>query len=67
MFLDFSSYYGSKAEGFGVIDGSESLSRYLLEKAQVEFFFIFREVVHFSILICYRDNVQCGKTKKRGC
>lgn len=35
LFLDFSSYYGSKAEGFGVIDGSESLSRYLLEKAQV--------------------------------
>ncbi|KAH7685402.1 bifunctional aspartate aminotransferase and glutamate/aspartate-prephenate aminotransferase protein [Dioscorea alata] len=35
LFLDFSSYYGSEAEGFGVIDGSDSLCRYLLEKAQV--------------------------------
>lgn len=35
LFLDFSFYYGSKADGFGVIDGSESLCRYLLEKAQV--------------------------------
>ncbi|XP_039122932.1 LOW QUALITY PROTEIN: bifunctional aspartate aminotransferase and glutamate/aspartate-prephenate aminotransferase [Dioscorea cayenensis subsp. rotundata] len=35
LFLDFSSYYGSEAEGFGIIDGSDSLCRYLLEKAQV--------------------------------
>ncbi|KAL9224807.1 hypothetical protein vseg_000808 [Gypsophila vaccaria] len=35
LFLDFSSYYGSEAEGFGLIDGSESLCRYLLDKAQV--------------------------------
>ncbi|KAM0946300.1 putative transaminase [Dioscorea sansibarensis] len=35
LFLDFSSYYGSEVEGFGVIDGSDSLCRYLLEKAQV--------------------------------
>ncbi|GAB4860998.1 hypothetical protein Ancab_036158 [Ancistrocladus abbreviatus] len=35
LFLDFSSYYGSKAEGFGIINGSESLCRYLLDKAQV--------------------------------
>ncbi|CAO2833382.1 unnamed protein product [Amaranthus hypochondriacus] len=35
LFLDFSSYYGSEAEGFGVINGSESLCRYLLDKAQV--------------------------------
>ncbi|KAH6803854.1 aspartate aminotransferase [Perilla frutescens var. frutescens] len=35
LFLDFSSYYGSKADSFGVIDGSESLCRYLLDKAQV--------------------------------
>ncbi|PIN17967.1 Kynurenine aminotransferase, glutamine transaminase K [Handroanthus impetiginosus] len=35
LFLDFSSYYGSKVEGFGVISGSESLCRYLLDKAQV--------------------------------
>lgn len=35
LFLDFSSYYGSEADGFGVINGSESLCRYLLDKAQV--------------------------------
>ncbi|GMP26183.1 hypothetical protein CsSME_00002741 [Camellia sinensis var. sinensis] len=35
LFLDFSSYYGSEAEGFGMIEDSESLCRYLLEKAQV--------------------------------
>ncbi|KAK4483624.1 hypothetical protein RD792_010824 [Penstemon davidsonii] len=35
LFLDFSSYYGSKVDGFGVINGSESLCRYLLDKAQV--------------------------------
>ncbi|GAB2270331.1 hypothetical protein Dimus_005235 [Dionaea muscipula] len=35
LFLDFSSYYGLEAEGFGIIDGSESLCRYLLDKAQV--------------------------------
>lgn len=35
LFLDFSTYYGSEAEGFGAIDGSESLCRYLLDKAQV--------------------------------
>ncbi|KAL9251058.1 hypothetical protein AKJ16_DCAP10704 [Drosera capensis] len=35
LFLDFSAYYGSKAEGFGIIDGSESLCKYFLDKAQV--------------------------------
>ncbi|GMH31605.1 hypothetical protein Nepgr_033449 [Nepenthes gracilis] len=35
LFLDFSFYYGSKAEGFGIINDSESLCRYLLDKAQV--------------------------------
>lgn len=35
LFLDFSAYYGSEAEGFGTIDGSESLCRYLLDKAEV--------------------------------
>lgn len=35
LFLDFSSYYGAEVDGFGKIDGSESLSRYLLDKAQV--------------------------------
>ncbi|KAL5753565.1 hypothetical protein ACOSP7_021785 [Xanthoceras sorbifolium] len=35
LFMDFSSYYGSEAEGFGKIENSESLCRYLLDKAQV--------------------------------
>ncbi|KAH9669948.1 Bifunctional aspartate aminotransferase and glutamate/aspartate-prephenate aminotransferase [Citrus sinensis] len=35
LFIDFSSYYGSEAEGFGKIENSESLCRYLLDKAQV--------------------------------
>ncbi|CAL5374042.1 unnamed protein product [Camellia sinensis] len=35
LFLDFSSYYGAEAEGFGMIKDSESLCRYLLDKAQV--------------------------------
>ncbi|CAL5339281.1 unnamed protein product [Camellia sinensis] len=35
LFLDFSSYYGSEAEGFGMIEDSESLCRYLLENAQI--------------------------------
>ncbi|KAI4354371.1 hypothetical protein L6164_003238 [Bauhinia variegata] len=35
LFADFSSYYGQEAEGFGKIEDSESLCRYLLDKAQV--------------------------------
>ncbi|KAK9272053.1 hypothetical protein L1049_002422 [Liquidambar formosana] len=35
LLVDFSSYYGAEAEGFGIIQNSESLSRYLLDKAQV--------------------------------
>ncbi|CAN1140171.1 Bifunctional aspartate aminotransferase and glutamate/aspartate-prephenate aminotransferase [Linum perenne] len=35
LFIDFSSYYGSVVEGFGKIEDSESLCRYLLDKAQV--------------------------------
>ncbi|KAK2993379.1 hypothetical protein RJ640_008980 [Escallonia rubra] len=35
LFLDFSCYYGGEAEGFGLIKDSESLCRYLLDKAQV--------------------------------
>ncbi|KAL5713658.1 hypothetical protein ACHQM5_015714 [Ranunculus cassubicifolius] len=35
LFLDFSAYYGSEIEGFGVIRDSESLCRYLLDKALV--------------------------------
>ncbi|KAK9111097.1 hypothetical protein Scep_018616 [Stephania cephalantha] len=35
LFLDFSSYYGSEVEGFGIIKDSESLCRYLLDKGQV--------------------------------
>ncbi|XP_052196337.1 bifunctional aspartate aminotransferase and glutamate/aspartate-prephenate aminotransferase-like isoform X2 [Diospyros lotus] len=34
LFLDFSSYYGAEAEGFGTIKNSESLCRYLLQEAQ---------------------------------
>ncbi|MBA0742197.1 hypothetical protein Gogos_015279 [Gossypium gossypioides] len=35
LFIDFSSYYGIEAEGFGKIKNSESLCRYFLDKAQV--------------------------------
>ncbi|KAL6960107.1 Transaminase [Sarracenia purpurea var. burkii] len=35
LFLDFSSYYGAEAEGFGLIKDSESLCRFLLDDAQV--------------------------------
>ncbi|KAJ4838249.1 hypothetical protein Tsubulata_011319 [Turnera subulata] len=35
LFIDFSSYYGVEVEGFGKIDDSDSLCRYLLDKAQV--------------------------------
>ncbi|KAL5699536.1 hypothetical protein ACHQM5_030422 [Ranunculus cassubicifolius] len=35
LFLDFSAYYGSEVEGFGPIKDSDSLCRYLLDKAQV--------------------------------
>ncbi|XP_042024358.1 bifunctional aspartate aminotransferase and glutamate/aspartate-prephenate aminotransferase-like isoform X1 [Salvia splendens] len=35
LFLDFSLYYGLEVDGFGVINGSEALCRYLLDKAQV--------------------------------
>ncbi|QHN86475.1 Bifunctional aspartate aminotransferase and glutamate/aspartate-prephenate aminotransferase [Arachis hypogaea] len=34
LFIDFSYYYGKEAEGFGRIDDSESLCRYLLDKGQ---------------------------------
>ncbi|KAI4382041.1 hypothetical protein MLD38_008052 [Melastoma candidum] len=35
LFIDMSCFYGVEAEGFGKIDGSEALCRYLLDKAQV--------------------------------
>ncbi|KAE9601273.1 putative transaminase [Lupinus albus] len=35
LFIDFSSYYGREAEGFGIIEDSDSLCRYLLDKGQV--------------------------------
>ncbi|KAF5737971.1 Aspartate aminotransferase isoform 1 [Tripterygium wilfordii] len=35
LFIDLSSYYGTKAEGFGAIEDSESLCRYLLDEGQV--------------------------------
>ncbi|KAK1378513.1 hypothetical protein POM88_025257 [Heracleum sosnowskyi] len=34
LFIDFSCYYGSKADGFGLIQDSESLCRYLLDEGQ---------------------------------
>lgn len=35
LFIDLSSYYGVEVDGFGTINNSESLCRYLLDKAQV--------------------------------
>ncbi|MED6198981.1 hypothetical protein PIB30_071763 [Stylosanthes scabra] len=35
LFADFRSYYGKEVEGFGRIEDSESLCRYLLEKGLV--------------------------------
>ncbi|CAH9091014.1 unnamed protein product [Cuscuta europaea] len=35
LFIDLSTYYGREVAGFGVIKDSESLCRYLLDKAQV--------------------------------
>ena len=35
LFIDFSSYYGAEVEGFGKIEDSDSLCRYLLDQAQV--------------------------------
>ncbi|PWA98928.1 bifunctional aspartate aminotransferase and glutamate/aspartate-prephenate aminotransferase [Artemisia annua] len=35
LFLDFSYYYGSEVDGFGLINDSESLCRYFLEHGQV--------------------------------
>ena len=37
LFIDFSCYYGSKADGFGLIQDSESLCRYLLDEGQVSY------------------------------
>ncbi|GAV89201.1 Aminotran_1_2 domain-containing protein [Cephalotus follicularis] len=35
LFIDVSSYYGAEVEGFGKIENSESLCRYMLDEAQV--------------------------------
>ncbi|KAF3441024.1 hypothetical protein FNV43_RR19310 [Rhamnella rubrinervis] len=35
LFLDLSAYYGTEAAGFGIIENSESLCRYLLDEGQV--------------------------------
>lgn len=35
LFLDFSCYYGTEADGFAKIENSESLCKYLLDKGQV--------------------------------
>ncbi|KAL3818900.1 hypothetical protein ACJIZ3_004805 [Penstemon smallii] len=48
LFLDFSSYYGSKVDDFGVINGSESLCRYLLDKAQVRNPYMFTMKFEFT-------------------
>lgn len=58
LLIDLSCYYGAEVEGFGVIDGSESLCRYLLDKAQVQFdmlyssipFFFTRYKIHFGVV-----------------
>jgi len=48
LFIDFSAYYGSEAEGFGLINDSSSLALYFLDKFQVNFvykmfFFTFKK------------------------
>ena len=35
LFIEFSSYYGREAEGFGLIENSDSFCRYLLDKGLV--------------------------------
>ncbi|KAL1222559.1 Bifunctional aspartate aminotransferase and glutamate/aspartate-prephenate aminotransferase [Cardamine amara subsp. amara] len=35
LFVDFSAYYGSEAEGFGLIHDSSSLALFFLDKFQV--------------------------------
>ncbi|KAK6791938.1 hypothetical protein RDI58_011019 [Solanum bulbocastanum] len=35
LFIDLSSYYGVEVDGFGTVNNSESLCRYLLDKSQV--------------------------------
>jgi len=48
LFIDISAYYGSEAEGFGLINDSSSLALYFLDKFQVNFvykmfFFTFKK------------------------
>ncbi|KAG5611622.1 hypothetical protein H5410_022903 [Solanum commersonii] len=35
LFIDLSAYYGVEVDGFGTVNNSESLCRYLLDKSQV--------------------------------
>lgn len=35
LFIDLSAYYGTEVAGFGIVNDSESMCRYLLDKAQV--------------------------------
>ncbi|KAL3339631.1 hypothetical protein AABB24_028302 [Solanum stoloniferum] len=35
LFIDLSSYYGVEVDGFGTVNNSESLCRYLLDKSQI--------------------------------
>ena len=49
LFPDFSAYFGSYAEGFGTISDAETLCRFFLEKAKVNFvFFPAISINHFS-------------------
>ena len=54
LFIDFSSYYGAEVEGFGKIEDSDSLCRYLLDQAQVYIvkedcpFYLWLAMFHYS-------------------
>ena len=48
LFIDFSSYYGAEVEGFGKIEDSDSLCRYLLDQAQVFVVIAIQDTVLFS-------------------
>ncbi|KAL6554839.1 hypothetical protein OROGR_006097 [Orobanche gracilis] len=54
LFLDLSSYYGSEIDGFGVISGSESLCRYLLDKAQL----LLSQVMPLETILAFASPMQ---------
>lgn len=49
LFIDVSSYYGTEAEGFGKIEDSDSLCRYLLDQAQVRVVTALQDNVSLSV------------------